>query len=168
MKKVLYPKDCISIDGRMDEPVWDEVREYTDFKRKKVNGGGLATVQTAFKIIPCEDRIYIGVKCMEPDMAYVKKVNPTLEEIAESMHMTVTEIETVRKFLDNARLVGKAHEVKEPEEETPEDTQAVEDTAYFQSRQRVNELMTKVTGVHDIYFCFAGEGYEIDTWKFSK
>lgn len=34
--------------------------------------------------------------------------------------------------------------------------------------ERVNELMTKVTGVHDVYFCFAGEGYEIDTWKFSK
>ena len=78
MEKVLYPKNCVTLDGRMDEPVWDEVREYTDFKRKKVSGGGLATVQTAFKIIPCEDRIYIGVKCMEPDMAYVKKVNPTL------------------------------------------------------------------------------------------
>ena len=34
--------------------------------------------------------------------------------------------------------------------------------------ERVNELMTKVTGVHDVYFIFAGEGYEIDTWKFSK
>ena len=34
--------------------------------------------------------------------------------------------------------------------------------------ERVNELMEKVTGVHDVYFIFAGEGYEIDTWKFSK
>ena len=56
--------------------------------------------------------------------------NPTLEEITEAMHMTVAEIESVRKFLDNARMVGKAHETKEPEEETPEDTQAVEGTAY--------------------------------------
>ena len=73
--------------------------------------------------------------------------NPTLDEIAESMHMTVTEIEAVRKFLDNARMVGKAHEVKEPEEETPEDIQAVEDTAYYQTRERVDSLMSGISGL---------------------
>ena len=71
--------------------------------------------------------------------------NPTLDEIAESMHMTVSEVETVRKLLDNARLVGKAHEVKEPEEETPEDTQSVEDTAYYQTRERVDSLMSGIS-----------------------
>jgi RNA polymerase primary sigma factor len=71
--------------------------------------------------------------------------NPTLDEIAESMHMTVSEVETVRKLLDNARLVGKAHEVREPEEETPEDTQAVEDTAYYQTRERVDSLMSGIS-----------------------
>ena len=71
--------------------------------------------------------------------------NPTLDEIAESMHMTVSQIEAVRKFLDNARLVGKAHETKEPEEETPEDTQAVEDTAYYQTRERVDSLMSGIS-----------------------
>ena len=69
----------------------------------------------------------------------------TLTGIAESMHMTVSEVETVRKLLDNARLVGKAHEVKEPEEETPEDTQAVEDTAYYQARERVDSLMSGIS-----------------------
>jgi len=71
--------------------------------------------------------------------------NPTLDEIAESMHMTVTEVEAVRKFLDNARLVGKAHESKEPQEESPEDTQAVEDTAYYQTRERVDSLMSGIS-----------------------
>ena len=71
--------------------------------------------------------------------------NPTLDEIAEAMHMTVTEIETVRKFLENARMVGKAHEVKEPEEEMPEDTQAVEDTAYYHARERVDSLMSGIS-----------------------
>ena len=71
--------------------------------------------------------------------------NPTLEEIAEAMHMTVTEIEAVRKFLDNARMVGRAHQVKEPEEETPEDTQAVEDTAYYQTRERVDSLLSGIS-----------------------
>ena len=71
--------------------------------------------------------------------------NPTLDEIAEAMHMTVSEIEAVRKLLDNARLVGKAHEVKEPQEEQPEDTQAVEDTAYYQARERVDSLMSGIS-----------------------
>jgi RNA polymerase primary sigma factor len=71
--------------------------------------------------------------------------NPTMDEIAEAMHMTVMEIESVRKFLDNARMVGKAHEVKEPEEESPEDTQAVEDTAYYQTRERVDSLMSGIS-----------------------
>ena len=71
--------------------------------------------------------------------------NPTLDEIAESMHMTVSEVETVRKFLDNARLVGRAHETREPEEESPEDAQAVEDTAYYQTRERVDSLMSGIS-----------------------
>ena len=68
----------ITLDGRMDEPVWEQVQTYTDFKYKKVSGGRLAPVQTLFKIIPCEDRIYIGIKCLEPNMAYAAKVTPTL------------------------------------------------------------------------------------------
>ena len=71
--------------------------------------------------------------------------NPTLDEIAEAMHMTVGEVEAVRKFLNNARLVGKAHETKAPEEQTPEDTQAVEDTAYYQTRERVDSLMSGIS-----------------------
>ena len=78
METKLFDNTCITLDGRMDEPVWDEVKEYTDFKKKKVNGGGLAEVQTSFKIIPCADRIFVGIKCIEPDMEYVAKVNPSL------------------------------------------------------------------------------------------
>ena len=70
--------------------------------------------------------------------------NPTLDEIAEAMHMTVAEVETVRKLLDNARLVGKAHESKDTEED-PEDSQAVEDTAYYQTRERVDSLMSGIS-----------------------
>ncbi len=71
--------------------------------------------------------------------------NATLDEMAEAMHMTVSEVESVRKFLDNARMVGKAHETPEPEEESPEDTQAVEDTAYYQTRERVDSLLSGIS-----------------------
>lgn len=74
----LYDKNCITLDGRMDEAVWEDAKVYTDFKVSKAKGGTVHPVQTEFKILPCEDRVYIGVKCLEPDMAYVRKVNPQL------------------------------------------------------------------------------------------
>lgn len=78
METKLFSKDCITLDGRMDEPVWDSVKTYTDFRYNLCYGGQVAEVQTFFKMIPCEDRIYFGIKCMEPDMAYVTKLNPSL------------------------------------------------------------------------------------------
>lgn len=71
--------------------------------------------------------------------------NPTVEEIAFELHMTPEETETVRRLLENARMMGKAHTQPEPEEESPEDDQAVEDTAYYQTRERVDSLMSGLT-----------------------
>lgn len=68
--------------------------------------------------------------------------NPTLEEIAEELHMTVEAAAAVRKTLENARLLAQAKKEPEPEEEETAETQAVEDTAYFQMRQRINELLS--------------------------
>ena len=68
--------------------------------------------------------------------------NPTLEEIAEQLHMTVEAAAAVRKTLDNARILAQVKKAPEPEEEAEEAQQAVEDTAYFQSRQRINELLS--------------------------
>jgi len=68
MEKKIYPVDCITLDGRMDEAVWNEVPTYTDFRYLNDIGGALQEEKTYFKIIPCADRIYIGVKCMEPDI----------------------------------------------------------------------------------------------------
>ena len=68
--------------------------------------------------------------------------NPTLEEIAESLHMTVSQAQTVESMVMSARLVASAHQAPEEKEEDPEDGQAVEDTAYFQSRQRIFEMLS--------------------------
>jgi len=68
----LFDKNCITLDGRMDEPVWETVPAYTGFSKL---GSGVeipAESQTFFKFLPCEDRIYVGVKCMEPEMDRVK------------------------------------------------------------------------------------------------
>lgn len=74
----LYDKSCITLDGRMDEPVWESLQAYTGFRHSKIKGGTLAPVQTEFKVLPCEDRVYIGIKCHEPEMEFVKALNPQL------------------------------------------------------------------------------------------
>ena len=68
--------------------------------------------------------------------------NPTLEEIAQAMHVEAEEAAVYSNMLTMAqtrRQVDEAMEEKEPE---PEEEQAVEDTAYFQMRQRIGELLS--------------------------
>lgn len=67
--------------------------------------------------------------------------NPTLEEIAQRLHMTVEAAAEVAKTMEAARMIAQAKQPQEAEP-TPEDEQAVEDTAYFQMRQRIAELLS--------------------------
>lgn len=67
--------------------------------------------------------------------------NPTLEEIAAELHMTVEEAQTVQRMMNNARMLDKAIR-PEAEEEDKEEEQSVEDTALFQMRQRIGDLLS--------------------------
>ena len=70
--------------------------------------------------------------------------NPTLEEIAESMHVTAEEAAVYENMLSMAKVrqqVDAAMESRQEKVEEEED-QAVEDTAYFQMRQRIMELLS--------------------------
>lgn len=66
--------------------------------------------------------------------------NPTLEEIAAELHMTVEEAQTVQRMMNNAQMLDKAIR-PEAEEEDKEEEQSVEDTALFQMRQRIGDLL---------------------------
>ena len=69
--------------------------------------------------------------------------NPTPEEIAGEMGITCEDVQVYEDMFRMAQLLQKAHA---PEKEEPqEQEQAVEDTAYFQSRQRVAELLSQLT-----------------------
>ena len=68
--------------------------------------------------------------------------NPTVEELAEALHMSVQETATVAEMLETTRRMNMAKREPEPEEEELAETQAVEDTAYFQMRQRISELLS--------------------------
>lgn len=66
--------------------------------------------------------------------------NPTLEEIGEELHMSSEETAAVRRMLEDARILAR---VQKPEETEPqEEQQAVEDTALFQMRQRIGDLLS--------------------------
>ena len=53
MDSKLYDKNGITLDGRMDEPVWNELKTFTDFKVSKAFGGYVHPVHTEFKVLPC-------------------------------------------------------------------------------------------------------------------
>ena len=78
MEEKQMSKYGIILDGRMDEPVWDTVEGMTGFRQIKSQGGELAPEkeQTIFKVLSCEDRIYVGFKCMEPDIQQVIASHP--------------------------------------------------------------------------------------------
>lgn len=67
---------------------------------------------------------------------------PSLEEIAEELHMTAEAAAVVRKNLENAGMMARVKQATQPEEDEIAQTQAVEDTAYFQMRQRIGELLS--------------------------
>ena len=68
--------------------------------------------------------------------------NATIDEIAEQLHMSVEETVAVARMISNARLVDKAKPSQEPEEEDIEEERHVEDTAFFQMRQRILDLLS--------------------------
>ncbi len=70
--------------------------------------------------------------------------NPTLEEIADALHMPMEEAEQVEGMLENARAMQRVKSATQAPEETPEDSQHVEDTALFQSRQRIAEMLSEL------------------------
>lgn len=70
--------------------------------------------------------------------------NPTIEEIAEELHMRAEETQTVKRMIDNARMLDKAVRPAEEEDEDPEAEQAVQDTALFQMHQRIGDLLSNL------------------------
>lgn len=68
--------------------------------------------------------------------------NPTLEEIASAMHVTPQDAAVYADMMAAAQTRKRIEDARKPAEPAPEDDQAVEDTAYFQMRQRITELLS--------------------------
>lgn len=65
--------------------------------------------------------------------------NPTIEELAQELHLDPEQVSAVQKMLDDAHVLLRLK--PQEEEESSEDEQAVENTAAFQSRARVLDLL---------------------------
>lgn len=70
--------------------------------------------------------------------------NATVEEIAQELHLSVEQAESVRAMLENARLLQQAHPSAEDEETPEEAEQTVENTAAFQMHQRIADLLSSL------------------------
>ena len=68
----LFDKNLITLDGKMDEAVWEQVETHTGFKRLGTAEEVPAERQTFFKVLPCEDRIFVGIKCMTENVEAIK------------------------------------------------------------------------------------------------
>lgn len=71
--------------------------------------------------------------------------NPTVEEIAESMHMTPSETEMVAEAVSAARLLQTVRAIANEEQSDQDAAEAevpIEDTAYFQMRRRIRDLLS--------------------------
>lgn len=70
--------------------------------------------------------------------------NPTMEEIAAQLGISAEEAEVYQDMLRTARTLEKAKQ--SPKEQEPEEEdQTVENTAYFQSRQRILDMLSALT-----------------------
>jgi len=83
-------------------------------------------------------------RCVDEQLLSELGRNPTTEEIAERLHMTADEVMLVADMFENARSLSKAKSQSDPSEEKMDEEQAVEDTAYFQLRQRIAELLSSL------------------------
>ena len=68
--------------------------------------------------------------------------NPTREELAQAMHMSTEQVALVADMVENARMLSRAKNPENAQKLSEEEDQAVEDTAYFQMRQRIAELLS--------------------------
>ncbi len=64
-------KGAITVDGVLDEPVWDRAETGWGWRQQEPTRGGPASVLSTFKVAYDADAIYFAVACWEDDMANV-------------------------------------------------------------------------------------------------
>ena len=105
MSNKIFRDNCIVLDGRIDEAVWNEVPEGTGFTTRKVVGGELVKDQTFVKILPCENRVYFGIKCMDSDMEFVKSFSSANIYAGNSLEIFFSPTNSISEFYNLAMTI---------------------------------------------------------------
>lgn len=71
--------------------------------------------------------------------------NPQDEELAQELGITLEETLSLGKMLREIQTMAQLKQAQQPPEKSPEDDLAIEDTAYYQTRERVSDLMSGLT-----------------------
>ena len=70
--------------------------------------------------------------------------NPEPEELAQALHLNDSQVILLSALVENTRQMHRVIQ-PEPAEIPQEEDQAVEDTAYFQMRQRISDLLSQLS-----------------------
>lgn len=71
--------------------------------------------------------------------------NPTDQELAEELGITLEETLSLGKMLREIQNMARLKQETQPEKDPQEEELAVEDTAYYQTRETVSDLMSALT-----------------------
>src|SRR5262245_23244857 len=61
------PDERMTVDGRLDEPVWQRAEPATEFKQSDPQNGEPATERTEIRIVFDRDNFYIGAQLYDSD-----------------------------------------------------------------------------------------------------
>ena len=83
----------ITLDGKLDEPEWQQAKKYTGFSRFASDPKGQnVSAQTEFAFVCTKDKVYAGIKCYEPLMEKLRTATPT-----GIWYTDESQLDTVRK-----------------------------------------------------------------------
>ena len=73
--------EAITVDGRLDEPAWEQAVPATDFIQKFPRNGAPSTERTEVRFLYDDDNLYVGVVCFdsEPEKLVIKDLREDFE-----------------------------------------------------------------------------------------
>src|SRR5678815_4184787 len=63
--RALQRSSPITVDGRLDEPIWTQAQPATDFRQAQPKVGDPATQRTEVRILYDDDALYVGARMFD-------------------------------------------------------------------------------------------------------
>jgi len=79
----------IHVDGRLDEPAWQTVDVYTDFRQRDPDEGAPASEDTELRLVYDDDALYVGVRLHDRDAHLIGRRLSRRDEFADADRFTL-------------------------------------------------------------------------------